>query len=54
MSAFNNSNDQRQFTSSSGNTPSDEMLLDAIAGGAVWAMESTAQLTICARCAAAQ
>ncbi|MGB8346990.1 MAG: sigma-70 family RNA polymerase sigma factor [Ktedonobacteraceae bacterium] len=43
MSAFNNSNDQGQFTSSSGNTPSDEMLLDAIAGGAVWAMESLYQ-----------
>jgi RNA polymerase sigma factor (sigma-70 family) len=43
MSGFNESNDQGQFTSSSGNVPSDEMLLDAIAGGATWALESLYQ-----------
>ena len=43
MNGFNDSNDQGQFTSSSGNAQSDEMLLDAIAGGAVWAMESLYQ-----------
>ncbi len=43
MSAFNDSDVQGQFNFSSDNAPSDEMLLAAIAGGAVWAMESLYQ-----------
>lgn len=43
MSGFNESNDQGQFPSSTSNAPSDEMLLNAIAGGATWALESLYQ-----------
>lgn len=43
MNGFNDNNDQGQFTSSPDNAPSDEMLIAAIAGGAVWAMESLYQ-----------
>jgi len=43
MNAFNDSDAQGQFNFSSDNAPSDEMLLAAIAGGAVWAMESLYQ-----------
>lgn len=43
MNGFNDNNDQGQFTFSPDNAPSDEMLIAAIAGGAVWAMESLYQ-----------